>query len=64
MNSTSLNPDRPRAYRVGDFCRLYGVGRTSVYKMLKQGKLPSVTIGGRRVIPADAAESLLTGGRK
>ncbi len=48
-----------RAYRVNDFCRLYGVGRSGVYKLLKEGKLPSVVIAGRRVIPHDAAEALL-----
>jgi hypothetical protein len=54
----------PRAYRVNDFCRLYGIGRSGVYKLLKEGKLPSVIIAGRRVIPRDAAEALLRGDDK
>ncbi len=53
-----------RAYHVNDFCRLYGIGRSGVYKLLKEGKLPSVVIAGRRVIPRDAAEALLRGGEK
>ena len=53
--------EKPRAYRVNDFCRLYGIGRSGVYKLLKEGKLPSVVIAGRRVIPRDAAEALLRG---
>lgn len=53
-----------RAYRVNDFCRLYGIGRSGLYKLLKEGKLPSVIIGGRRVIPRDAAEALLRGDGK
>lgn len=64
MNLAPRITPQPRAYRVNDFCKLYGIGRTGVYKLLKEGKLPSVVIGGRRLIPADAAESLLNGGAK
>lgn len=48
-----------RAYRVGDFCTAYGVSRDTVERLIKAGKLPDVKIGGRRVIPVDAAEALL-----
>lgn len=58
------SPTDPRAYRVNDFCRLYGIGRSGVYKLLKDGKLPSVVIAGRRIIPRDAAEALLRGDEK
>jgi excisionase family DNA binding protein len=51
--------DDVRALRVNDFCRRYGIGRSGVYKLLKDGKLPSVVIAGRRLIPRDAAEALL-----
>lgn len=61
MQKLEANHERPRAYRVNDFCRMFGIGRTGVYKLLKEGKLPSVVIGGRRLIPADAAEALLKG---
>jgi len=53
--------EKPRAYHVNEFCRLYGIGRSGVYKLLKEGKLPSVVIAGRRVIPSDAGEALLRG---
>ena len=59
--SASAHSERPRAYRVNDFCRLYGIGRTGVYRLIKEGKLPSVVVAGRRVIPTDAAEALLNG---
>jgi excisionase family DNA binding protein len=59
--SASVPSERPRAYRVNDFCRLYGIGRTGVYRLIKEGKLPSVVVAGRRVIPTDAAEALLSG---
>lgn len=49
----------PRAYRVRDFCRAFGVSRSTTYNLISSGELPSVRIAGRRLIPADAAESLL-----
>ncbi|MEP6967566.1 MAG: helix-turn-helix domain-containing protein [Pseudomonadota bacterium] len=55
--STSL--DRPRAYGVKDFCRIYGVSRSTTYNLIAAGKLRSVRIAGRRLIPTDAAEALL-----
>jgi excisionase family DNA binding protein len=64
MRTQTSPPSDPRAYRVNDFCRLYGIGRSGVYKLLKEGKLPSVVIAGRRLIPRDAAEALLRGGEK
>jgi excisionase family DNA binding protein len=62
--SSKFSPEQCRAYRVNDFCRLYGIGRSGVYKLLKEGKLPSVVVAGRRLIPRDAAETLLQGGEK
>jgi predicted DNA-binding transcriptional regulator AlpA len=51
-----------RALRVNDFCDAYGVCRATAYKMMKNGTLRTVLIGGRRVIPVDAAEALLREG--
>lgn len=52
-------PERPRAWRVAEFCRHYRVSKTSAYALMASGKLASVRVGGRRLIPADAAEALL-----
>jgi excisionase family DNA binding protein len=49
----------PRAYRVADFCRAFGLSRSSVYKLMGEGQLTTVKVGGRRLIPAEAAEALL-----
>jgi len=54
-----IRPDEKRAFRIGEFCAIYGIGRTTVYHLIKSGKLRSVLIGGRRLIPRDAAEALL-----
>jgi excisionase family DNA binding protein len=50
----------PRAYRIDDFCRSFGVGRTTVYALLKNGTLRSVKIGRRRLITAENGEALLS----
>lgn len=52
-------PDLPRAYGVRDFCRAYGVSRSTVYNLMADGRLRTVKIAGRRLIPAAAAEALL-----
>jgi excisionase family DNA binding protein len=50
-----------RAYRIDEFCAAFGLGRTKVYQLIKSGKLRSVLIDGRRLVPRDAAEALLSG---
>jgi excisionase family DNA binding protein len=57
-NITNSAPER-RALRVNEFCATYGLSRSTAYKLMKQGKLRTVLIGGRRVVPVDAAEALL-----
>jgi excisionase family DNA binding protein len=55
------NPQtRPLAYRVDDFCKQIGISRTSFYELLKKGKIRTVLIAGRRLIPASEVERLLS----
>jgi hypothetical protein len=49
----------PRVYSVGDFCRLYGIGRTSAYAEIGAGRLIAVKAGRRTLISHDAAEAWL-----
>lgn len=51
----------PRAYTMQAFCKAYGLSRSTAYELMARGKLRSVRVGGRRLIPADAAEELLKG---
>ena len=60
----NIKPEDRRAYRVQDFCQSHGLSRSTVYKMMAAGKLRTVLVGGRRLIPKDAADALLTGGAK
>ncbi len=49
----------PLALRVKDAASALGCSRSTLYLLMKRGKLRSVKIAGRRVIPMDAAKSLL-----
>jgi hypothetical protein len=56
---TQFSPERPRAYRINDFCRAFGISRSLAYVLIGNGKLRAVKIAGRTLIPADEAEKLL-----
>ena len=49
----------PLAYRIEDFCRVVGLGRTTVYALISDRKLDTVKIGNRRLIPRHAALAML-----
>jgi excisionase family DNA binding protein len=49
-----------RALRVNEFCKLYGLSRATAYKLMKTGQLRTVFVGGRRLVPVDAAEALIS----
>jgi excisionase family DNA binding protein len=63
QTNVSIKPEERRAFRVQEFCKLYGLSRSSAYKLMEAGKLRSVLVGGRRLIPAEAAEDLLRGAK-
>lgn len=49
----------PQAYSIEGFCAAYSLSRSKVYELISLGKLHSVRVGGRRLIPAEAGEALL-----
>jgi excisionase family DNA binding protein len=54
----------PLAFSVNDFCTLVSLGRTTVYGLIADGKLASVKVGNRRLIPRESALALIAGGGK
>ncbi len=48
-----------RAIRVRQAVATYGMGKTKLYALMKEGKLRTVKHGGTRLIPVDAIEALL-----
>lgn len=60
--STAENPmhqhDCPfqRGLRIDEFCKLYRVGRTTAYRLLREGKLIRIKIGRSTRLDAEEAE--------
>jgi hypothetical protein len=54
-------PDTVLAYRLHDAAKVSGLSRSSLYVLIGEGKLRSVLVAGRRLIPADALRDLLRG---
>jgi hypothetical protein len=50
---------RKLAWQVNPFCKALGISRTSFYELVKQNKIKTVTIAGRRLIPDSEARRLL-----
>jgi excisionase family DNA binding protein len=50
------------AFRVRCFCESVGIGRTKFYELVRDGKIKTVIIGGRRLVPADEAQRLVREG--
>ena len=49
----------PIAYKISDAARVLGVGRSSLFKLLKEGKLRRVRIGTLVLIPRESLEALI-----
>ena len=48
-----------QAWRVREFCDAVRISRSHLYAMMKQGKIRTVAIGGRRLIPDSERARLL-----
>ena len=60
-------PDLPTstrrlAYTMTEALNAVPIGRTKLFELVATGKLRSITIGTRRLIPADALDALMTTG--
>jgi excisionase family DNA binding protein len=62
MHSNTPKIDAPLAYRVKQFCDSVGLGKTKFYELVRAGKIRTIVIGGRRLVPADEAERLVREG--
>jgi excisionase family DNA binding protein len=49
----------PRLLSIKQACRLLGVGRSNLYEMLALGRVRSVKIGRRRLVPRDAIDEFV-----
>ncbi|MEM7272741.1 MAG: helix-turn-helix domain-containing protein [Actinomycetota bacterium] len=49
----------PLLYKVSKAAELLGISRTNVYYLMDEGRIRSVRIGKRRLIPRDALASFV-----
>jgi excisionase family DNA binding protein len=49
------------AYSIREACEASSLGKTKIYALIGAGKLQSVRIGGRTVIPAESLNALIRG---
>ncbi len=56
---SDLINEPPRCLRVEDAAHLLNVGRSTAYDLIRSGRLRSIKIGRRRLVPRDALEDLL-----
>lgn len=60
MTTSSPAAVGPRAYTIEAFCAAYGVGRTSAFSEIKNGRLQAKKVGKRTIIRAVDAEAWVT----
>ncbi|MGO1827045.1 helix-turn-helix domain-containing protein [uncultured Corynebacterium sp.] len=50
-----------KLYGINDVMEATGLGRTTVFALIKDGKLRSVKVGRRRLVPAAALDEFIAG---
>lgn len=51
-------------YNVADLCNMLSIGRTTVYQLLKEKKIPSIRLGKRYIVPINIFNEWLEKGAK
>ncbi len=54
-----MQTTQPALLSVQAFCTWAGIGRTKVYEEMEEGRLRTVTVGRRRLVPASEAQRWL-----
>jgi excisionase family DNA binding protein len=49
------------AYSIREACEATSLGKTTVYSHIAAGRLRTVRVGGRTIIPADSLHALIYG---
>jgi len=59
LEKLQLKQSRPRLLAIKQAIFELGIGRTAIYELIKEGKLKTVMIGRRRLVPVEAIEELI-----
>ncbi len=58
----SVKHDPPKiGYSIREACQASSLGRSTLYSHISAGRLRSVRVGGRTIIPAEALRALIAG---
>ena len=55
--NTELHATARVNWRVDDFCRAHGIGRTLFYDEVKRGEIKTIKIGKRTLVPDSEARA-------
>lgn len=53
------NTAAPLAHRIPDACQRIGLGRSSIYELIKAGDLRTIKIAGRTLVPESELQRLI-----
>ena len=57
---TTQHPELEKlAYQINEAVRVSGLSRTTLYELMKAGRLKTVLVAGRRLVPAESLKTLL-----
>ena len=63
MSSNSRRQDR-RAFSIKEAAEICSLSRATLYRLIADGKLTTLKIGARRLVPLTAIDALLSGSAK
>jgi excisionase family DNA binding protein len=59
LDPARVRADAPLAYRLKDACDQLGVSRTTLWRRIASGDVPTIKFGGVTLIPGDALRALV-----
>ena len=62
--SPSILEEKRRALSPRETERTLGISHASLYRLIKNGKLKTIKLGARTLIPVEAIDAILHGGAK
>ena len=57
MQISTHQTDQRINWRVNDFCRAHGIGRTLFYEEVKRGEIKLIKVGKRTLVPDSEARA-------
>ena len=60
--SNTLQKQERRALSIKEAAQACGLSRATLYRLLNDGKLTTIKVGARRLVPVASIDALLAGG--